>query len=148
MTTPRPASVPACTSMTSVLAVKNFDTRSCDSPLCKVYEDEKLGPYVYEHVGKEYIKTIDGEDFLVKKLVKKLLDPYGFTRPPPRPPSPCWFCSSVDVSVTRSCDNPQYCPLPWELILISRVFLGSANPEYAATPKRSGTDGRLTAMRS
>ena len=102
MATPkRPAAMPSDTSLTSVMAVKDVKVR-CKSPLCEVFEDPKYGPYVYklsEEMGE--IAIIDGDEYMVKKVHKKYLDPYGFSRPIPRPPPPCWFCASADVSFNR-----------------------------------------------
>ena len=105
MAAPRPAAVPECTSMTSVLAVKDHPIeRRCSSPLCHVHEDDNLGPFVYKFSDEpEFVKTIKGKDYLMKPLYKKLLDPYGFTRPVPRPPPPCWFCSSADCPPEIRC---------------------------------------------
>ena len=93
----RPAAMPSDTSLTSVMAVKDVRIR-CKSPLCEVFEDPKYGPYIYklsEEMGE--IAIIDGDEYLVRKIHKKYLDPYGFSRPIPRQPLPCWFCSSADV---------------------------------------------------
>ena len=98
MATPRrPAALPSTTSLTSIMAVKDVKVR-CKSPLCEVFEDPKYGPFVYkfsEEIGE--IATIDGEECYVRKVHKKYLDPYGFSRPIPRQPLPCWFCASADV---------------------------------------------------
>ena len=88
------------TSQTSTAAVVDYRTRPATPHelLTKVHEDERLGPYVYKYAKEEpFMKVIKDEPFMVRRLYKHYLDPYGFTRPIPRQPLPCWFCASADV---------------------------------------------------
>ena len=87
-------------SQTSTTAVVNFRTRPATPQelLMEIHEDKKLGPYVFKYAKEEpSVKMIDEEPFMVRRLYKHYIDPYGFTRPIPRQPLPCWFCASADV---------------------------------------------------
>ena len=88
------------TSKTSITAVVDYVVRPSTPQeiLEEVFEDAKYGPYVFKYTKeKPHVKMVEDEPFMVRKLYKHFLDPYGFSRPIPRPPLPCWFCASADV---------------------------------------------------
>ena len=87
-------------SKTSTTAVVNYRSRPAtpDELLEKVYKDEKLGPYIYKYAKEEpFVEVFEDEAFMMRRLYKHYLDPYGFSQPVPRQPLPCWFCSSAEV---------------------------------------------------
>ena len=104
MATPRrPAAMPSTTSMASVMAVKDFEVR-CKSPLCDVHEDKKYGPFVYEF-GEDSgeVATLDGEEYYIRRVYKKYLDPYGFSKKPPKIKKVCHYCGKEDCIPGLEC---------------------------------------------